>query len=153
MRASGTAASARPGSSSSARAQRGLVAGGREQLGLARHERVEERAAPTGRGCAPTNSSTTAPSRKALTAGMPWMPKACARRGLASVSTFASTTVALARRRGLLEQRPSARQGPHQAAQKSTTTGVVRERSSTSRSKSASLTSITVMRASLRDRV
>ena len=38
------------------------------------------------------NSSTTLPSLNALTAGIDWIPNACERRGLASVSTLTSST-------------------------------------------------------------
>ena len=43
-------------------------------------------------GCAPVNSSTSSPSRKALTFGIPWMPKRRAMFGLASMSILTSST-------------------------------------------------------------
>ena len=91
------------------------------------------------------NSSTTRPSLNAFTAGIPWIRNACAMRGFASVSSLArmmspSRVVAAFSSTG-----PSARQGPHHSAQKSTTTGTDFERSRTSVSKSCSVTSIVAM--------
>ena len=65
--------------------------------------------------------------------------------GLASVSTFASTTLPSRAAAACSSTGPSARHGPHHSAQKSTTTGTSCERAITSRSKSCSATSITVM--------
>ena len=75
---------------------------------------------------------------------MPWIWKARESEGLASVSSLASTTwpSRLAASRSRIG--PSWRHGPHHSAQKSTTTGVVAERSSTSAWKVASLTSMTM---------
>jgi hypothetical protein len=93
-------------------------------------------------GTAPTNSPATSPSRKALTAGMPCTPKRAARPWLASTSTFASTTLPSRACSAASSAGPSVRHGPHHSAQKSTTTGTSFERSTTSRSKLASVTSI-----------
>src|SRR5665213_106429 len=73
------------------------------------------------------------------------MPNACASCGLASVSILASTTEPSRAAAACSSSGLRARHGPHQAAQKSTTTGVVEERSRTSAWKSDSLTSMTVM--------
>ena len=54
------------------------------------------------------------------------MPNACASVGLASVSTFASTTSPSRAAAASSSSGVSARHGPHHDAQKSTTTGVVR---------------------------
>ena len=83
-------------------------------------------------GTAPVNSSTTRPSRNALTAGIPRTRSAPRRPGSrrrppwpASPRPPYCSTAARGRA-------SSCRHGPHQAAQKSTTTGAVRERSMTS---------------------
>ena len=83
----------------------------------------------------------------ALTAGMPWIPNVAEMPGLASVSTLARTTLPSRAAAAFSSTGVSARQGAHHSAQKSTTTGMVCERSMTSRSKSCSVTSMTVMRA------
>ena len=54
---------------------------------------------------------------------MPWIPNAAARRWLASVSTLASATLPPRSLTACSSTGVSWRQGPHQAAQKSTTTG------------------------------
>jgi hypothetical protein len=77
----------------------------------------------TGAGWAPTNSSTSRPSTSALTAGMPWTPKAAASCGAWSTSTRASSTSPPRASTARSSIGPSARHGAHQAAQKSTTTG------------------------------
>ena len=141
IRASGTTASARRGSSSIAR---------RKDCSSPRSTRVsasegtsESRNRSTaGGGWAPTNSASTCPWRKALTAGMPCTRYSLASRWFESTSTFTSSTfpprAATARsRRG-----PSWRQGAHHSAQKSTTTGSSRERSMTADWKLVSVTSI-----------
>ena len=94
---------------------------------------------------APTNSAATSPLTKALTAGMPWMPNCWAMPGFSSVSIFASTTLPSRASAAFSRIGPSCRQGAHQGAQKSTTTGTSADRCTTAVSKSASLTSITVM--------
>jgi pimeloyl-ACP methyl ester carboxylesterase len=142
MRASGTAASARPGSSSSARCSESRSPSCTRASASEGISPEKNRSTAAG-GCTPTNSSTTSPSRMAFTAGMPRMSKRRASSGFSSVSILASTTspscrAATASRIGL-----SDRHGPHQAAQKSTTTGVVRERSTTSVAKVCSVTSMT----------
>jgi hypothetical protein len=73
---------------------------------------------------------------------MPWIPKRAERPGLASVSTLARTTLPPRAASAASSAGPSWRQGPHHSAQKSTTTGTWRERSTTSCSKVASVTSI-----------
>ena len=83
-------------------------------------------------GCAPVNSETTAPSLNALTAGMPWIRNAPARRWFASVSSFASAIFPPRSFTAASSTGASWRHGPHHSAQKSTTTGSVRERSTTS---------------------
>jgi hypothetical protein len=95
--------------------------------------------------CAPTNSATTSPLRKAFTAGMPWTPKRSEIPGFSSVSIFAKTTSPSRLAAAFSSTGPSWRHGAHHGAQKSTTTGTPAERATTSASKSASLTSITVM--------
>src|SRR5205814_1244594 len=90
---------------------------------------------------APMNSATTLPSRNALTAGMLAIWKLIARLGLRSVSTLASSISPARFATAASSAGPSTRQGPHHSAQKSTTTGTSRERSTTLASKSASVTS------------
>ena len=80
-------------------------------------------------GIAPVNSATTLPSRKALTAGIPWTPNACESAWLESTSTLASSTSPSRSPTAASSAGPSWRQGPHHSAQKSTTTGTSRERS------------------------
>src|SRR5919201_5049018 len=97
---------------------------------------------PTDCGdCAPTNSRTTRPFRKAFTAGMPRMPNSSARRGFASTSTFTSESRPSRAATSRSSTGASAWHGPHHSAQKSTTTGCSRERSTTWVSKVASVTS------------
>src|SRR5918999_2279037 len=71
------------------------------------------------------------------------MPKAAARRWLASTSTLASSTLPARAVAARSSAGVSCLHGPHQAAQKSTTTGTERERSRTRCSNSASSTSKT----------
>ena len=47
------------------------------------------------RGCTPTNSLTRRPSRKPLTAGLPWIPYSCEMYGFSSVLMVTSLTVPL----------------------------------------------------------
>ena len=75
-------------------------------------------------GCAPTNSSTTSPSLKSFTAGIDITPYFVAASLLSSVAAFAriilpSYSFATFSMIGFRDM-----QGPHQLAQKSTTTGV-----------------------------
>ena len=91
----------------------------------------------------PTKASATAPSRTPKTAGMDRTPNWPATSGFRSMSTLASTNLppyscASFSRTGL-----SIRQGPHQGAQKSTTTGTVEDRSMISRTKVSDVTSMT----------
>ena len=93
-------------------------------------------------GSAPVNSAATLPSRNALTAGMPWMPER-GRQPLVGVHVDLRE-LDLARRAPAAARSStgvSCLHGPHQSAQKSTTTGTSFERSSTRDSKLASSTS------------
>ena len=92
-------------------------------------------------GCAPTNSPTSLPSLNALTAGMPWIRKAAEICWLASVSSLARSMSGSRLRTSSSSTGVSWRQGPHHSAQKSTTTGTSLERSITSCSNVASVTS------------
>ena len=83
------------------------------------------------RGCTPTNSPTMRPSRKPFTAGMPWIPYSCEMYGFSSVLIVASLTAPLRAATASSRTGVSWRQGPHQGAQKSTTTGSWREASTT----------------------
>ena len=87
------------------------------------------------------NSAATRPSLNAFTAGMPWMRNAAWRLRFWSTSTFASSTFPARAVAARSSTGVSCLHGPHQSAQKSTTTGSSRERSSTRCSKSASPTS------------
>ena len=69
------------------------------------------------------------------------MPNRAASRWLASVSSLASSTLPARAAAAFSSAGVSVRQGPHHSAQKSTTTGSSRERSTTRCSKSASVTS------------
>src|SRR4051794_33221003 len=73
---------------------------------------------------------------------MLWTWKAWAVAGLASTSTLARTTSPPVSSTTASSIGPSVLHGPHHSAQRSTTTGVVMERSSTSDWKVASVTSI-----------
>src|SRR5262249_34746909 len=77
------------------------------------------------------------------TAGMLRTSKRLAARGASSTFTFARAKAPPASSASRSSTGPRARQGPHQGAQKSTTTGSSAERSRTARSKSASPTSLT----------
>src|ERR1044071_6064253 len=74
---------------------------------------------------------------------MPWISKAPARRGLASTSTLARIQDPSASSASRSRTGPRALHGPHQPAQKSTTTGTWWERSMTSETKVSSVTSTT----------
>ena len=80
----------------------------------------------TDSGCTPTNASATAPSLTPKTAGMDRTPNWPATSGLRSMSTFASTNLPPYSRASFSRTGLSILQGPHQGAQKSTTTGTVR---------------------------
>src|SRR5205814_6403698 len=77
----------------------------------------------------------------AFTAGMPWMLNCMARVGFSSVFTFTISTRPPSAAISFSRSGPSTRQGPHQGAQKSTTTGRSAERASTASAKFASPTS------------
>src|SRR5690242_7726097 len=145
--ASGTAASARVGSSSCAR--RSDASSPRSTSPSASEGSSPSRNCSTAAGgCAPTNSATTRPSRNALTAGIPWIRNARARPGLASVSILASSSLPARAATARSSTGVSCRQGPHQAAQKSTTTGTLCERSRTAVWNVLSVTSMSLMVAS-----
>ena len=73
------------------------------------------------------------------------MSKLRATIGLWSVSSLASTTFPSRAVAAFSMMGPSARHGAHHSAQKSTTTGIVAERSTTSSLKVASVTSMAVI--------
>ena len=73
------------------------------------------------------------------------MPNAFARSGFSSVSIFARTTLPSRALAAFSSAGPSCLHGPHQGAQKSTTTGTSLDRLTTSASNWASLTSMTVI--------
>src|SRR6266508_258785 len=75
---------------------------------------------------------------------MPRIPYCCASGSFSSTSTLASTSAPSRAAASRSSVGPSIRQGPHQAAQKSTTTGSSCERASTSCSKVSVVTSIAV---------
>ena len=104
-------------------AQRELVAGSEQLVGARREERVEE-GFDLGRRDGADEFGGDVPSRKAFTAGIPWIPKPAASCGLASASTLASTTLPARAASAPSSAGPSWRQGPHHSAQKSTTTGI-----------------------------
>ena len=94
-------------------------------------------------GMAPVNSATSWPCHTALTAGMPCTRRPCASAGLASTSTFASTQQPPPSAASRSSTGESCLHGPHHSAQRSSTTGTWKERSSTSAWKVASVTSTT----------
>ena len=126
------------------------------RLGQARVLAVGQRSTPAAlstasihwRSCAsgttPVNASIGWPPTTAYTIGMPCTRNIWASRGLASTSTLASTQAPPPSTASFSSTGESCLQGPHHSAQKSTTTGVVSERSSTSDWKVASVTSMTV---------
>src|SRR3954447_3658779 len=85
------------------------------------------------------------PSTMALTAGIPCTPAAWEMRWLASVSIFASTHLPPSAAASFSRIGDNCRHGPHHDAQKSRTTGTVRDRSTTSVWKVASVTSTTLL--------
>jgi hypothetical protein len=95
-------------------------------------------------GCTPLKPGANCPPIAAKTAGMPWMPRAWASRWLASTSTLASTQAPLPSMASFSRIGESCLHGSHHSAQKSMTTGVRSERSSTSLWKVASVTSMIV---------
>ena len=117
------------------------VGGGRGgPVGVAGQQRLDEPLDHLGGLGADELVDQPAPSN-ALTAGMPWTWKAMARRWFWSTSTRASTTSPPWRSTARSSTGARASQRPHQSAQKSTSTGTVWERSSTSAWKVASVTS------------
>ena len=109
-----------------------LVAGGDQPVGLGGHQPVEERLDGRrrlkARRTRPRPRRRGSPSRAGCSSpGMAW-----ASAGLESMSTLASSTAPARRSTAASSTGVSWRQGPHQAAQKSTTTGISRERSITS---------------------
>src|SRR3954451_9398775 len=144
MIASCTRASARAGSSSMARRSDASSPAATRPSASEGTSASKNRATCAG-GWTPTNSETICPSLNALTAGMPWIWKACATRGLASVSSLARTTWPSRSAAACSRIGPSARHGPHHSAQKSTTTGVSFDFSMTCCWKSCSVTSMTAM--------
>lgn len=74
-------------------------------------------------GKAPVNSAFTAPSTNIFTAGMPRMPYCWERLGLRSELTLTRRQPEPFSRASLSNVGPRMRHGPHQGAQKSTTTG------------------------------
>ena len=88
------------------------------------------------------NWSTTWPLRMAKTAGMDCTAKVWAIRGLSSTLTLASSTAPPVSATAFSSIGPSVLHGPHQGAHRSTTTGTVALRASTSSWKVWSVTSI-----------
>ena len=149
IRASGTAASARPGSSSSARrsdASSPVAASSSASLGTRRRRSARRRPAAGRR----RTRRRRWPSRKALTAGMPWIRKR-RRAAVASVSTLASTTLPSRAFAAASSSGRELRHGPHHSAQKSTTTGIARSARGPRLSKAASSTSMTHVAQRRRD--
>ena len=141
-RARATRAPTWPGSRSTACAQRVLVAA-RPPAGRPRRAR-----AGRGRPRSPAAAAGRRTRRRPRRRGSP-SPAGCSSRGAAwarpgfeSMSTFASTTAPSRRSTASSRIGVSCRHGPHHAAQKSTTTGTSRERSITSASNVASVTSM-----------
>ena len=90
--ASAAAAPAWPGSSSSAR-RSDCSSPSAASASASDGTSVSKKRSTCAAGIAPTNSSTTSPSRNAFTAGMPWTPYRCASSWFASTSTFTSSTL------------------------------------------------------------
>ena len=99
-----------------------------------------------GSGWAPRNPSTGWPSFTATTSGMLCTPKAWAICGFSSTLTLTSTTLPSVSSITFSMIGPRVRHGPHHGAQRSTTTGTSLDRSITSVSKVASVTSTAAMR-------
>ena len=93
-------------------------------------------------GCAPTNPLTTLPLSTAYTAGMPCTWNAWDTCGFSSTFTLTSTTLPSVSPTTFSRIGPSVRQGPHHGAHRSTTTGVVADRSRTSAWNEESVTSM-----------
>ena len=88
------------------------------------------------------NWSTTWPSRSAKTAGIDCTWKAWAILGFSSTLTLASSTAPAVSATAFSSMGPRVVHGPHHGAQRSTTTGTVELRSTTSDWKVWSVTSI-----------
>ena len=124
MRASARRASVRAGSSSSAR-RREASSPAATSRSASLGTRASKNALDGAGGWAPTNSATTRPSLNALTAGMPWMPKARGRcAGWRPCRAWPARPRPHARPRACSSTGPERRHGPHHSAQKSTTTGM-----------------------------
>jgi hypothetical protein len=93
-------------------------------------------------GSAPMNWSTTWPLRMAKTAGMDWTWKVWAMRGFSSTLTLANSTAPPVSATAFSSMGPRVVQGPHHGAHRSTITGTVALRASTSPWKVWSVTSI-----------
>ena len=78
------------------------------------------------------NWSTTWPSLMAKTAGIDWTAKDWAMRGFSSTLTLASSTAPSVAATARSSIGPRVLHGPHQGAHRSTTTGTVALRPSTS---------------------
>ncbi len=92
-------------------------------------------------GRAPMKPSTTFPSRRAKTAGIDCTWKEAETWGFSSTLTLASSTAPVVAATTRSRMGPRVLHGPHQGAHRSTTTGTVAERTRTSCSKVASVTS------------
>jgi hypothetical protein len=107
-----------------------------------RADRLVEEAADRGGRVSADEAGDGFPSRKTATVGMLWMPYRAASSCSASTSTLTSSTMPSRFAISVSIAGPSARHGPHHAAQKSTTTGSSCERSITSCWNVAVVTSI-----------
>jgi len=94
-------------------------------------------------GMAPMKPSTGWPFLKAMTAGMDWMPSCPATAGCSSMFIFTSRTLPRASATTFSRAGCNCLQGPHQGAQKSTSTGWFRESWITSAVKLLVVTSLT----------
>ena len=103
---------------------------------------VSKNARTCASGCAPMNCATARPSLNAITFGIERMPNAWLSSWLSSELIFTSFTRPSNDPVTLSSTGESARHGPHQGAQKSTTTGNVFEASMTSCSKVSVVTSM-----------
>ena len=83
-------------------------------------------------GSAPMNWSTTCPLLMAKTAGMDWTAKVWAMRGFSSTLTLTNSTAPPVSPTAFSSMGPRVVQGPHQGAHRSTITGTVALRASTS---------------------
>ena len=102
-----------------------------QRVGAGRGEQLVEERVHHARDARPANSATTRPSRKAFTAGMPLTENRCERPGWRRRRPDERDRAFARLDRGL-EHRRERWQGPHQSAQKSTSTGRSADRSMTS---------------------